>query len=166
MMARIGRLIPHNSVTIEIDATPDDVWAVVADPTRVSEWSHETIQARWVPPATEAVVGARFIGTNVLGKMKWRRTNEVLAVEPARSITWRTVPTRLYGDSTKWTLEVEPIDGRTHLTQTFEILRLNPFLDRLFYLFISKHRDRSPDLRGDLVRIGELAHTVGRTSAA
>jgi hypothetical protein len=164
-MARIGRLIPNNSISVEIDAATDDVWAVVADPTRVSEWSHETVDARWVPPATEAIVGARFIGTNVLGKMRWRRTNEVLAIEPARSITWRTVPSRLYSDSTKWTLEVEPSDGRTRLTQTFEILRLNPVLDRLFYLFISKHRDRSPDLRGDLVRIGELAQAVGRTTA-
>ncbi|HWM22683.1 MAG TPA: SRPBCC family protein [Ilumatobacteraceae bacterium] len=159
-MARIGRLIPSNSISVEIDADPDDVWAVVADPTRVCEWSHETVEARWVPPATEAIVGARFVGTNVLGKMRWRRTNEVLAIEPARSITWRTVPSRLYSDSTKWTLTVESIDGRTRLTQTFEILRLNPVLDRLFYLFISKHRDRSPDLRGDLLRIGGLAQDI------
>ncbi|MGH9133322.1 MAG: SRPBCC family protein [Ilumatobacteraceae bacterium] len=157
MMPNMGRLPASGSTSIVVDADPTDVWAVVCDPTRVGEWSHETRAAAWESPATEAAVGAEFVATNMLGRLRWRRRNEILEFDPPHTITWRTVPSRLYNDSTRWTLRVEPVDGRTRLTQEFEVLALNPVMERLFYLFISKHRDRSDALRSDLEQIGALA---------
>lgn len=153
----MGRLPPSGTTCVTVPADPADVWAVVSDPVAVGDWSHETRTAVWVPPATEAAVGARFRATNVLGRIRWTRTNEILAVEPGRSLSWRTVPSALYPDSTRWTLRVEPADGGTRLTQEFQILKLNPLLDRLFHLLVPAHRDRSERLRDDLERIGTVA---------
>jgi uncharacterized protein YndB with AHSA1/START domain len=164
MMATMGRLPRSGSTSIVIDASPADVWEVLADPTRVGEWSHETREASWVPPATTAAVGARFAGINRMGRMKWRRRNEVVAFDPPNSISWRTIPSVLYNDSTRWTLRVEPTDGGSRLTQDFEVLKLGAILDRLYYLTISKHRDRSEALQTDLDRIGALAVAMAKTN--
>lgn len=37
------------------------------------------------------------------------------------------------------------------------MLRLNPVVDRLFYLCNPAHRDRTEALQGDLQRLGEVA---------
>jgi uncharacterized protein YndB with AHSA1/START domain len=161
----MGRLPASGSNSVVVDAHPDDVWSVVSDPTAVGQWSHETRTCSWVAPATHAEPGALFTGGNVMGRIRWARRNEVLAVDPPRSISWRTIPSRLYPDSTRWTLTVEPAGEGTRLTQDFEILKLHPLVDRLFYLAIPAHRDRSEALRSDLVRIGELAAARGRATA-
>jgi uncharacterized protein YndB with AHSA1/START domain len=159
MSARARRWgLPHRgSAAVEVAAPPEEVWAIVADPTRVGEWSHEARRAAWIPPATGLAVGARFSGTNTLGPVRWVRVNEILAVEPGHAISWRTVPSRRYPDSTRWTLSVEPVGDRTLLRQEFEILRLHPVVDRLLFLLLPPHRDRSAALEADLRRLGELA---------
>ena len=35
----------HDSVTVHMDASPADVWALVADVTRIGEFSPETFEA-------------------------------------------------------------------------------------------------------------------------
>ncbi|MCU1483550.1 MAG: Hemerythrin cation binding domain protein [Actinomycetia bacterium] len=156
----MGTLKRHCRNEVVVDAASDAVWALVADPTRVGEWSHETQRASWLDGATEAAPGARFVGHNVLPRSKWSRTSEVLDVEPGRSITWRTVPSRIYRDSTEWTITVEPEGDRTRITQTYQVLRLGWFMDRFFYAVAPQHRDRQPALLADLVRIGEVAAQV------
>jgi uncharacterized protein YndB with AHSA1/START domain len=143
--------------TTVVDADPNAVWALVSDPTRVGEWSHETRAASWLDGATEAVPGARFVGHNKVNRNKWSRTSEVVAVDPGRSITWRTIPAWNYRDSTEWTITVEPEGQRTRITQSFRILRIGWFMDRFFYAAVPAHRDRQPALLADLVRLGEAA---------
>ena len=140
-----------------VDAPPGAVWAIVGDPTRTGEWSHECVRLEWVDGATAAVPGARFRGRNRLGRSRWSRLNEVVAVEPGRSITWRTVPAPLYRDSTIWRIALEPLDGGTRIVQTYEVVQLGPVMDRLFALVVPAHRDRRAALEADLRRMGELA---------
>jgi uncharacterized protein YndB with AHSA1/START domain len=139
------------------DAPPEAVWAIVGDPTRTGEWSHECRRLEWVDGATAAVPGARFRGRNRRGRSSWSRLNEVQAVEPGRSITWRTIPGRLYRDSTIWRIEVEPVDGGTRIVQSYDIVMLGPVMDRLLAIVAKPHRDRRAALTADLVRIGEVA---------
>lgn len=54
--------------------------------------------------------------------------------------------------------------GGTRIIQRFEILRLHPLVDRLFYLCIPEHRDRTEALRGDLERLGEAAGAATRSA--
>ena len=75
-------------------------------------------------------------------------------------LSWRTVPTRLYTDETQWWLTIESDDDVTTIVQTFEVLKLNPIMERLFHLLIPAHRDRIEALRDDLRRLASVAETV------
>jgi hypothetical protein len=146
-------------------ASPDAVWAIVGDPTRVGEWSHECGGAEWVDGATAARPGARFRGHNRTGRSTWTRVNEVVAVDAPRELAWRTVATRLYPDSTVWTITIEPNDdGGSTIVQTFQVVKLNPVVERIFYLLVPQHRDRSQALREDIERLGARAAEVEATA--
>jgi uncharacterized protein YndB with AHSA1/START domain len=155
----MGTLPRAGSVAVEVDATPEQVWAVLADVTRTGEWSHETRGGEWLDGATEALAGARFRGRNRNGRTKWSRICEVQTAEAPEVISWRTVPSRLYPDSTRWTYELTPIDGGCRITQRFEVLELNPIMDRLFYALIPAHRDRSAKLEADVRSLGVVARS-------
>jgi hypothetical protein len=153
-MASLMRNVRVEHVT---DARPEAVWAIVSDPTRTGEWSHECRRLEWVDGATAAVAGARFRGRNSLGRATWSRRNEVVAVEDGRAIAWRTIPSWFYRDSTIWRITLEPVDGGTRIVQTYDIVQLGPVMDRIFAVVAKPHRDRRSALVEDLRRIGELA---------
>ena len=153
----MGRLRRNGTVQVVTGASPEQVWDVLADVGRAGEWSHETRVGQWLDGADSWVVGARFRGRNQQGRTRWSRVNEVLVADRPRELSWRTVPSRLYRDSTRWTYTLEPVEGGTRITQRFEVLQLHPVVDRLFYLCIPAHRDRSEALRGDLERLGQVA---------
>ena len=67
------------------------------------------------------------------------------------------MPSRLYPDSTVWTFTVEPTAAGTRIEQRFEVRKLNPVIDRIFYALIPQHRDRSQALLLDLERLAEVA---------
>lgn len=154
----MGTLPKHGSVEVTTTASPEQVWTVLADITRTGEWSHETVAGEWIGGAVGAAPGARFRGRNDAGRFRWARECEVVTAEPGRRFEFRTVDTRRYPDSTRWTFDLEPVaGGGTRITQRFEVLRLNPVLDRLFYAVLPPHRDRSAALRADLERLGSVA---------
>lgn len=75
------------SATIVIDRPPAEVWAAVADITRMGEWSPECTAGRWKGDATGPSVGAEFEGDNVAkiaGRTvkAWTTTSKVTACEP------------------------------------------------------------------------------------
>ncbi len=142
---------------VVVDATPDEVWPVVADVTRIGEWSHECHSAEWLDGATGAEVGARFRGANRAGWVRWNRICEFTVVDPPHVLTWRTVPTFFIPDSTEWQLTMEPIGSGTRITQSFQVLRAPWLLDRLYAQLIPGHQDRDARLTEDLARIGVAA---------
>jgi len=153
----MGTLPKSGSIAVEVDATPEQVWALLADITRAGEWSHENQGGEWLDGATAAAPGARFRGRNRNGRQKWSRVCEVLTADAPAVLCWRTVPSRIYPDSTRWTYELTPVDGGCRITQRFEVLKINPILDRLFYAFIPAHRDRSDALADDVRKLGAVA---------
>jgi hypothetical protein len=155
----MGTLKRTSRVEVETDASPEAVWAVVSDVTRVGDWSHECLAGEWVDGATGPQVGARFRGRNRVDRRSWSRVNEIVSMDEPREIVWRTVPTALFPDSTRWTITLEPVGAGTRIVQRYEILKLNPLLDRLFYLTTPKHRDRTAALAADMRALGEVART-------
>src|SRR3954447_17333877 len=152
------RTLPKNgSVEAWTSATPDEVWAIVADVTRVGEWSHECIGARWLDGATAARPGARFSGANTVSRARWSRVCEIAAADAPHRLVWRTVPTRWFRDSTEWQIRLDPDDDGTRITQTFHVVKIGPVMDRLYYLLTPPHRDRSPALTDDVRRLARLA---------
>ena len=161
----MGTLRRSGRVEAIAEATPEQVWAVIADVTRIGEWSHECRGASWLDGASRAHPGARFAGRNRLGRTRWSRRSEFIVVDAPRELEWRTIPTRMFPDSTRWTIRLEPEGAATRIIQTFEVLKLNPVLDRLFYLLLPPHRDRLPALTEDLVRLGRVAASASTVAA-
>ncbi len=150
----------HTEVCVE--AALVDVWDVVSDVTRVGEWSHECHSAKWLGGAEGPAPGARFRGRNRTGWARWSRTCEVLVIDPPTDVVWRTVPTALFPDSTRWRIHLQPTVGGTRIVQSFEVLRAPWVLDQLYALLIPAHQDRDARLADDLRRIGAIAAGVSR----
>ena len=163
----MGTIPRHATVDVVVDAPPAAVWAIVGDPRRTGEWSHECLEVAFDGGATAPAVGVRFRGRNQVGRNGWSRTCEIVGYEPGREISWRTIPARpLYNDSTIWTITVEPEgDARTRITQRYDVVKLGPVMDRFIYQTVKVHRDRREALTADLGRIGEVARAPDRGTA-
>ncbi|MEZ5137683.1 MAG: SRPBCC family protein [Acidimicrobiales bacterium] len=125
----------HDSVTVHMDASPADVWALVADVTRIGEFSPETFEAEWLDGATEPAVGATFRGhvkRNGKGPIYWSPA-EITACEPERVFEF-AVPNAKSPINT-WRYELAPgADGGTDVTESF---RLADKLPTKIYWFLA-----------------------------
>jgi len=153
------QVLKHGHNEIVVAAGLEAVWDVVLDVTRVGEWSHECRTCSFLGDATRAEPGARFRGRNRQGIVRWGRVCEVLSAED-HELVWRTVPTRLFPDSTVWRIHVRAAVGGTRLEQSFDVVRAPKILDVIYAMMIPAHRDRAAALTDDLRRLGELAGTA------
>ena len=153
-MRTVGR---EGSVEELVDASPQQVWAVLTDVTRVGEWSHECRETVWLggEPAGP-VVGARFRGRNKAGLVRWGRACEITVADPPHRFAYRTGGGWV-GDSTEWTFDLEPVGSGTRIVQSFRVLSLPRWADLLICLLVPEHQDRRAALAEDLVRLGRLA---------
>ena len=108
------------SATTIVNRPADEVWASIADITRMGEWSPECTAGRWVGGATGPAVGAKFEGDNVAkvaGRTikKWTTTSEVTACEPGAVFEF------VAENYTKWRYEFASVDANgTTVTESFE----------------------------------------------
>lgn len=145
--------LPYGDTSHWVAASPDEAYALVSDPTRVGEWSHEAVGARWVEGASHAEPGARFVGSSSLGRLRWS-VPCVIDVADGRTFAFHTTAR---GGSTQWRYDLTPADGGTLVRQRFRMLTLWRPREVLLRLLVPSHADRSDALRGDLVRLGEVA---------
>jgi hypothetical protein len=87
---------------------------------------------------------------------RWGRVCEVVAAEP-HELTWVTVPTALYPDSSEWRITLTEVDAGTQISQAFRVIRAPRVLGVLYALLIPAHRDRTAALEADLTRLGAAA---------
>ena len=139
---------------VVIDASADEVYACIADVTRIGERSPECHTATWLGDHTAAEVGARFRGHNRWGRLaRWSRTCEIVAADPGVELAFRTVPERdpSRRDSTVWSYRLLPEVGGTRVVHSYEVV-LMPLLPlRLVYgLMLPHHRDMRPQMQLNL----------------
>jgi hypothetical protein len=60
----------HREASIEINASPEAVYALVSDLPRMGEWSPENIGGEWQDGGS-GKVGDRYIGHNRAGERSW-----------------------------------------------------------------------------------------------
>ena len=106
-------------VETTVAASPEAVWDLLADVTRIGEFSPECKQAEWLDGATGAAVGARFAGYNQKGPREWTRPCTVTACDPPTRFSY-VVGDDIDGSPvTDWEFEIAPVDGGSLVRQRF-----------------------------------------------
>lgn len=150
---------------VVIDCRPEAVWAVIADVTRVGEWSGECRACRWEGDSREAVAGARFRGRNRRGGLRWTRINEIVVADPPRELVWRTVPAGLYPDSVEWRITMAAEGTSTRVTESYRIVHIPRVMEWAIAAFFPPHRDRTEDLERDLHRLRHIVQAEAASGA-
>lgn len=143
--------------TIEIDASPDQVYALVSDVTRTGEWSPECYRCQWLEGWDGPEVGARFRGHNRYRWLKWSRLNQVEVAEPGRESAFRVLTDRMNKDASIWRYQIEERDGRTVLTERTEVLAWPGSLVRFLTFLARRPADMTDNISDSLVAIKRIA---------
>jgi hypothetical protein len=133
-------------VTVEMTATPEQVWAVVSDVTRIGELSPETFEAEWLGGATGPALGARFRGhVNRNGSgVKYWTTCHVTSFEQGRSFGFDVQgPGGMVLNT--WTYEIVPSSTGSSVTESF---RLADGLGTRLYWMLTGRRRAQTNIRG------------------
>ena len=101
-----------------IAATPEQLYALVSDLCRMGEWSPENTGGKWVKGATGPAVGAKFEGTNQLGKKKWKTLSTVAIAELAREFAFDVTAAGM--KVARWGYRLDAVDGGTNVTQYWD----------------------------------------------
>jgi uncharacterized protein YndB with AHSA1/START domain len=131
----------RGEVSLHMDASPEKVWALVSDVTRIGEFSPETFEAEWTRGSTGPEVGANFRGhvrRNGVGPTYW---------SPCRVTA--CVPNEVFEFSVgvdevtlnNWGYRLEPDGAGTRVTEYF---RIEPNLPmRLYWTVLGPLRSRT-----------------------
>jgi uncharacterized protein YndB with AHSA1/START domain len=155
----------RGEVKTHIEAQPEQVWSLLADLERMGEWSPECYRVEWLDGAkSPAAVGTHFKGYNKFGRMRWSVSCEVKSAEPGRELAISTI---LKGrEGVRWRYQLEPADGGTDLTESFEVmwLPLGPCIAEDF-LMRDRDRRREQGMRTTLERIKAIAEAAKQSSS-
>jgi hypothetical protein len=138
-------------------ASPEIVWDLVSDVTRIGEFSPETFEAVWLRGATGPAVGARFKGhvkRNGVGPTYWT-VCEVTACEPGEHFEFAVLVSDQLAN--RWGYRIRAVDGGSEVTESFR-LPANA-ISRIYWALLGWHRGRANErgMRQTLERIRAVA---------
>lgn len=138
--------LDRDEVSAYVAAPPAEVYAVVADVTRMPELSPEIAACRWLNGATEPEVGARFEATNRAGARgkSWRNRPVVTIADPGREFAFSR--TESFAGTVVWRYRFTREGTGTRVTESYEVTRP---VTRVGWFIIEKVFG-CPDRRGDL----------------
>ena len=145
-------------VTVEatIPASPEAVYDLIADIPRMSEWSPETTATEWIKGSSTAVEGARFKGTNRLGKASWSTKPVITEAERGAAFEFK-VPGK---SGPTWRYEFTSVPGGTRVIESARQAAPSPAIIR----FIQRRNgvtDRSAHLAAGMrTTLANLAAAV------
>lgn len=118
--------------SVRIDATPQELYALVTSIERTGEWSPICASCSWDDGAGPTV-GAWFTGRNVTPDREWETQSQVVVAEPGVEFAWQ-----VGGDLVRWGYRMTPTDDQTtELTEEWE------FLPGGLAMFREKYGDRA-----------------------
>ncbi|MBY6686403.1 SRPBCC family protein [Rhodococcus sp. BP-149] len=124
---------------VDVAASPDEVYALVSDPTQTHRWSPENTGAVVDEPRRGGTYeGMTFVGRNKRGRATWSTRCVVTAAEPARRFAFRVEvigPGKpiVRARNASWEYTFAPVDGGTRVTETWTDDR--PWPDAVAALF-------------------------------
>ncbi len=105
------------SASIDINASPDAVYGILTDLSRISDLSPECYKAQWEGGATGPAVGASYRGFNRAGENEWDVAVNVVEAEPGRAWAFE-VPSP--DAPTRWSYAIEATDSGCRVTESFD----------------------------------------------
>jgi len=139
------------SATIEIEASPEQVYVVLSDLSRISELSPECYKAEWEDGATGPEVGAAFRGYNQVGDRSWDVGCIVVAAEPGERWAFR-VPGG-DGRDTLWSYELTATESGCSVTESFDA----PILGDEYFLKMGRHPILLENIAASLANLKKAA---------
>lgn len=143
----------RDSVTVHMNASPEKVWDLVSDVTKIGSYSPETFEAEWLEGATGPAVGAKFRGhvkRNGRGPTYWAGC-VVVASEPGKEFAFAV------GAADKpvntWRYELAPAGTGTDVTESFELAPTLPLKIYWALLGWSRGKTNRNGMRTTLERI-------------
>jgi len=155
---------PTTEVDVLVDAPPGAVWPLVSDIQLPSRFSVEFAGADWLDGATEAALGARFVGRNAHDAIgSWETVCTISAYEPGATFEWTVGELDDPSSAWRYTLRAEGAGTRVGMWMRMGPARsgINMAIDampdkesRILYRRLSEHR---ANMERTLLGIKELA---------
>ena len=163
MTGRNGRWwLTEDSHEVIVNTTPEHVYDLVADLTRMGEWSPECERVEWTGDSNAPAEGATFVGHNRGGPFRlfrWSRHGRVLAADPAREFTFVTQEGGR--EACVWRYRFEPVDGGTRVTESYQV-RWLPAWARIVDVPSNRHRELQEAMRHTLAQLKNAAESAQR----
>ena len=134
-----------------VDASPEVVYDLVTDVTRMGEWSPECVGCIWIDGANGSVPGARFRGRNRHRLARWSTKPRVVTANRPAEFTF-VAGDAIGRDLTVWTYRIAATESGTEVTESFELLRDIPWYIRSWRRTFMGVRDRKADLETNMRR--------------
>ena len=131
-------LTPYQHVEkVTVSASPEAVYDLVADVTRMGEWSPVCTAGEWVDDTRTS-----FVGTNAAGDFTWQTTCRVDVAERGAEFTFVNRGMDGNEELVRWSYTFAPVAGGTEVTESWLVLpdyeasmaRLLPDMDLTAYL--------------------------------
>jgi hypothetical protein len=107
---------PHYSESVVVASSPESVYDMVADVTRMGEWS-PVCKACWWDEGDGPRTGAWFTGRNELPERTWETRSLVVAAERGREFAFA-----VRGSWARWGYTFEPTAGGSRVTESWDFL--------------------------------------------
>jgi Polyketide cyclase / dehydrase and lipid transport len=106
------------SESIEINAAPSAVFALVTDLPNMGKYSPENTGGKWLDGATNAALGAKFRGSNTQGTKNWTTLSGVTTFSPDTNFVFRV--TSFGMPVATWSYQLEATATGTKVTETWD----------------------------------------------
>jgi len=134
-----------------VKASPEVVYDLVTDVTRMGEWSPECVGCVWIDGANGPVPGARFRGRNRHRLARWSTKPRVVTANRPTEFTF-VAGDAIGRDLTVWTYRIAATESGAEVTESFELLRDIPWYIRAWRRTFMGVRDRKADLEANMRR--------------
>lgn len=156
--------LTHDAVARHIDASPEALYDVIADVTRMPELSPEIVSCEWIDGATGPAVGARFRALNSAGRgPKWHNVPVVTVAERGRELAFSR--TEKGAGTIVWRYVFTPEGTGTTVTESYEVTRPVTMFGWFIIGVIYGNKDRRGDLRRGMTETLERLAAVSERNA-
>jgi len=138
-----------------IAAPPDKVWALIADTSRMADWSPELVTM--LPLKSGGMrKGQWYLGVNRRKAAVWPTRNVVGVLEPGRSLAWDTKTS-----GARWIWEISPAGEGTHVVHRRPVPERITLVSNLYArFFLGGIEDHADELEAGMARTVQALKAV------